>query len=78
MADTRTLLAAVLGVGLGLLLLAFPEAVIRAQLAGRTPSGRGGEYGSDRTFPKRWTRLVQALGVACILLGGYIGAPVVL
>jgi hypothetical protein len=73
MVDTRTLLAAVLGVGLGLLLLAAPETVIRVQTAGRLPSDRGGEYGQEGEVPARWRRLVRVVGLAVLALGLYFG-----
>jgi len=72
MTDVRTLLAAVLGVLLGLLCLLAPGAVVRTQTVGRRPDGRGGEYGSD-AVPARWRRLVRALGGGCLLLGLYFG-----
>ncbi|MFB6173863.1 MAG: hypothetical protein ABEI39_04395 [Halobacteriales archaeon] len=72
MADLRTLLAAVLGVGLGAVLVAYPDVVIRAQTAGRLPHDRGGEYG-DSAAPGRWRLVVRALGVAAILAGAYFG-----
>ena len=71
--DLRTLLAAVLGIGLGLLLVAAPESVIRVQMAGRLPSERGGEYGADGGVSERTRRLVQGLGVALVTLGLYFG-----
>lgn len=71
--DLRTVLAAVLGVGVGLFLLAYPRAVIDAHLAGRTPRDRGGRYGSGSAASHRWHRLVQLLGAASILLGLYFG-----
>jgi hypothetical protein len=73
MADFRTLLSAVLGVGLGLLLLVAPETVIRIQTAGRLPTDRRGEYGSDSTVPARWRRLTQAVGAALLAGGLYFG-----
>ena len=74
--DVRTLLAAVLGVGLGLVLVAFPGAVINAQTAGRLPNERRGEYGSEST-PARWRRVVQVVGVAFVLAGLYFATQVV-
>lgn len=73
MADLRTLLSAVLGVGLGLLLIVAPEAVIRVQTAGRLPSDRSGEYGSDSTVPARWRHLARGIGVALLAAGLYFG-----
>lgn len=71
--DIRTLLAAVLGVALGLVLLAFPSAVIRMHTAGRTPHDRRGEYGAESLPPTRWRRIVRGIGVAVLLLGIYFG-----
>ena len=76
MPDLRTLLAAALGIGLGLLLLARPEAVIRAHTAGRLPQDRGGEYGTDAQASGRTRQLVQLLGAASLLVGLYFGATV--
>ncbi|AUV83482.1 hypothetical protein C2R22_19055 [Salinigranum rubrum] len=71
--DLRTLLAAVLGVGLGLVLVAAPESVIRVHTAGRLPSDRGGEYGDDAGVSLPTRRLVQALGGTMLGFGLYFG-----
>ena len=73
MVAVRTLLAAVLGIGIGILLVAYPETVIRVQTAGRIPSDRGGEYGSEAPVSDRWRRVVQFLGGVSIILGLYFG-----
>jgi hypothetical protein len=73
MVDVRTLLAAVLGVGLGLVLVAAPDAVIRVQTAGRLPSDRGGTYGRDGGVPDRWRLFVRGIGMVLILGGLYFG-----
>jgi hypothetical protein len=72
MVDTRTLLAAVLGLLLGVVCLAAPGAVVRVQTAGRRPTGRDGEYGTD-AVPDRWRRLVQVVGVGLGVAGAYFG-----
>jgi len=69
--DYRTLLAAVLGVGLGVVLLAAPEAVVRAHTTGRVP-GDGG-YGTDSDADGLTRRVVQGVGVALVLAGVYFG-----
>ena len=69
--DARTVLAAVLGVGLGIVLIAYPEAIVRAQTAGRLPHDRGGEYGQDAGVSSRTRRIVQALGVLSVFVGIY-------
>ncbi len=78
MTDLRTFIAAVLGVGLGALLVAYPEVVIRAQTAGRVPHDRGGEYGSASSISDRWRWLVRLLGVVVLVMGVYFGATVLL
>lgn len=75
--DFRTLLAALLGVGLGLVFVAYPEAVVQVHTAGRRPTGRGGEYGEDSPASERWRRLVQVVGVVAIGMGLYFGWTVV-
>jgi hypothetical protein len=72
MADLRTLVAAVLGLLLGVVCLVAPGAVVRVQTAGRRPTGRDGEYGTD-AVPDRWRRLVQAVGVGLVVAGAYFG-----
>ena len=72
MADLRTLLAAVLGLLVGVVCLVAPGAVVRVQTAGRRPTGRDGEYGTD-AVPDRWRRLVQAVGVGLVVAGAYFG-----
>ncbi|PSP54668.1 hypothetical protein BRC82_09010 [Halobacteriales archaeon QS_1_67_19] len=73
MADLRTLLAAVLGVSLGLFCLAYPEVVVQAHTAGRRPRDRGGEYG-ESAAADRWRRLVRLAGLAVAATGLYFGA----
>lgn len=71
MADLRTVLSAVLGVGLGLVLLAYPEAVVRVQTVGRLPDDRGGAYGQPAAPPRSWVLAVRAVGALLVLGGGY-------
>ncbi|GAA0652165.1 hypothetical protein [Salarchaeum japonicum] len=71
MAGLRELLAVVLGVALGVLLVVYPHAFIRIQTLGRIPHDRHGGYGSDGS-PNGWARVVQLLGVACLLAAGYV------
>ncbi|MFC7173030.1 hypothetical protein ACFR97_10055 [Haloplanus litoreus] len=73
MADLRTLLAAGLGVLLGIICLLAPDAVVRGHTVGRRPHDRSGEYGTDATAPDRYRLLVRAVGVGCLLAGGYFG-----
>ncbi|WP_255198451.1 hypothetical protein [Halorarius litoreus] len=76
MVDYRTLAAAVLGVGLGVLLIVAPEGILRVQFTGRVPGDRHGEYGSDDGYSPRLVLLVRAIGVLVLLAGGYFGATV--
>jgi hypothetical protein len=75
--DVRTVLAAVLGVGLGVVLVVWPEGVVRAQTTGRLPQDRGGEYGSDSSVSDRWLRLVRLLGLVSVGFGLYFGVVAV-
>jgi len=75
--DYRTLLAAVLGVGLGAVLIAAPEAIVRVHTVGRVPDGRGGEYGSDSETSGGIRRLVRVVGAGLVLAGLYFGAVAV-
>lgn len=68
----RETLAAVLGVGLGLVLLAYPQFVLRAHAAGRLPDE--GEYGSHGTPLSRWQPVVRVAGGGCVLAGLYFAA----
>jgi hypothetical protein len=70
----RETLAAVLGVGLGLFLVAFPDAVIRLQMVGRVPGNHHGEYGEDGAYPRSWRLLVRAIGVVVVLAGLYFAS----
>ena len=81
MVDVRTLAAAVLGVALGVVCLVAPGTIVQVQTAGRLPQDRYGRYGEDGDsageadggFPTRWIRLVQAVGVALLVGGAYVG-----
>ena len=72
--DPRSLIAAVLGIGLGLLVVRYPDAVIRLHTVGRLPPDRGGGYGSDGSAPDRWRWAVRAAGVVFVGAGLYFGA----
>lgn len=73
MADLRTVLAAVLGVGLGVVLIAAPGLVVRMHTMGRVPRDRGGKYGADASVPDRWLWVVRAVGALVLLVGLAIG-----
>jgi len=77
MVDYRTLLAAALGVGLGVVMLAFPGFVVRVHAVGRVPGDRHGEYGDGDAAPERWQWLVRAVGVALVVAGGYFAYTLV-
>jgi len=73
MAGLRTLLAAGLGLLLGVCCLLAPGAVVRVHTVGRRPHDRRGGYGADGDPPDRWLLLVRAVGVGLVLAGGYFG-----
>lgn len=76
MVDVRTLAAAVLGIGLGIVLIAFPDIVIQVQTAGRVPHDRGGEYGQETPTADRWRWLVRTVGIGVLVGGLYFGGVV--
>lgn len=69
----RTLLAGVLGVGLGLVLIAAPAAIIRVHLVGRAPRDKGSEYGQGYEPPASWQWAVRAIGAALVAAGLFFG-----
>ncbi|WP_424018567.1 hypothetical protein ACOZ4N_03575 [Halorientalis pallida] len=72
---TRELLAAVLGVALGLGFLAFPQAVVRMYTAGWT-GDRHGKYG-ETGAPETWQWVVRGVGVLLLVGGGYFAYTLV-
>ncbi|NHN48637.1 hypothetical protein G9464_13675 [Halostella sp. JP-L12] len=71
MYGVREILAIVLSVGLGLILIGFPEAFLRMQMVGRGPRDPG-EYGRDYEPPATYTRVIRAFGAAAVVVGLYI------
>jgi len=69
--DVRTALAAVLGIGLGLLCLLSPGTVLTVQTAGRLPQDRSGEYGTEGDGSGTFRRLVQVVGGVLVAGGLY-------
>lgn len=72
MAGLRELLAAVLGITLGIVFVVFPSFVVQVHTLGRGPGDRHGEWGDDDVAGK-WLWIVRAVGVVGILGGAYFG-----
>ena len=72
MAVTRELLAAVLGIALGAVFVAFPSVIVRVHTVGRGPHDHHGEFGTHEIDAK-WLWLVRAIGAVGILFGIYFG-----
>jgi hypothetical protein len=70
----RQALAAVLAVALGVVLITYPEALVRVHTVGRVPGDRGGSYGEDGTLDARWQWLIRGLGAVCVVLGLYFAS----
>jgi len=68
----RDLLAVVLGVLLGLVMIAYPQLIVQVHTVGRRPRTPG-PAGPDETDAK-WLWLVRLLGVACLGVGAVVGA----
>jgi hypothetical protein len=73
----REALAAVLALALGAFFLAAPAAVVRAYTAGRGPSGRRGDYGTDGAPPATWQHLVRGVGVLLLAGGAFFAWQVI-
>lgn len=69
--ELREALAAILGVGLGLLFVAFPGLVIRIQTAGTRPDRQPGPTGESPGDIGMWYWLIRGLGALFILGGLY-------
>jgi hypothetical protein len=72
MPGLRELLAIVLGVGLGLALIAAPRAAMKLSVFVGPSRRRRGEYGTESVVPGELTWVVRGLGVLCLLVAGYI------
>jgi hypothetical protein len=72
----RDLLAVGLGAVLGLVMIAFPQVVVRMHLLGRQPRTPG-PAGGDADVDTKWLWLVRGLGVACLGVAGIVGAGLV-
>jgi hypothetical protein len=69
--ELREALAAVLGVALGVLFVAFPGLVVRIQTAGTRPDRQPGPTGEAPTDMGVWYWLIRGLGALFILGGLY-------
>lgn len=70
MAGIRELLAAVLGVGLGIIFLVAPGFIIKIHTLGRGPQDRHGDFGSHAVDSK-WQWVVRAFGLGLVAAGAY-------
>lgn len=67
----REALAAILGVGVGLFFIAYPEVVIRVQTAGTRPDRQPGPTGEAPSSGGMWTWLIRGMGILFVLGGAY-------
>lgn len=72
MPGVRELLAVVLGVLLGIALIAAPRMALRLSVFVGPNRRQRGDYGVDEAFPDRWTWVVRALGVVCLAVSAFI------
>lgn len=72
MPGIRELLAVVLGVLLGVGLLAAPRTALRLSVFMGPNRRRRGDYGAEEPIPDWWAHLVRVGGVACIVVAGVI------
>jgi hypothetical protein len=67
-------LSAVLGVGVGLVMLAYPGVVLAVQTAGTRPDRQPGPTGDAPTEGDNWELLVRVLGGGFVLGGLYFAS----
>ena len=72
MPGIRELLAVVLGILLGVVLIAAPRTALRLSVFLGPQRRRRGDYGTDNDIPDMWTWIIRALGVACIAVAAFI------
>lgn len=73
MPGIRVALAAVLGIAVGALMVAFPEVVIRVQTAGSRPDRQPGPAGGA-SVGGLWTAAIRVIGAAFLLGGLYFAS----
>lgn len=72
MPGIREPLAVVLGVLLGIALIAAPQTALRLSVFVGPNRRSRGDYGTDETISNKWTWVVRALGVACLAIAAFI------
>lgn len=72
MPGIRELLTIVLGVLLGIALIAAPRTALRLSVFVGPNRRRRGNYGADETISNKWTWVVRAFGVACLATAAFI------
>lgn len=72
MSGLRELLAVVLGVLLGIGLLAAPRTALRLSVVVGPTRRRRGDYGTDDAIPDQWTWIVRGLGIVCLAIAAFI------
>jgi hypothetical protein len=74
MPGVRELLAVVLGVLLGVVLIAAPQTALRLSVFVGPNRRRRGDYGTDKHDPlsDEWIWLIRGLGVACLLIALFL------
>lgn len=70
----REALAAVLGVGMGLMFVVYPGLVLRVQTAGTRPDRQPGPGGQTRDLGGMWYWLIRGVGVVMLVGGMYFAA----
>lgn len=72
MPGIRELLAVVLGILLGIVLLAAPRTALRLSVFVGPNRRRRGDYGTDQPLPDRWTWIARGLGIVCLAIAAFI------
>lgn len=67
-------LSAILGVGFGLLMIAYPGVVLAVQTAGTRPDRQPGPAGGDSPSDDNWEHLIRVMGVVFLIGGLYFAS----
>jgi hypothetical protein len=67
-------LAAILGVGFGALMVAYPGVVLAVQTGGTRPDRQPGPGGDAPTGNGLWETLVRVVGIGFVLAGFYFAS----
>ena len=72
MPGIRELFAVVLGIALGVAMIAAPRMALRLSVFVSPNRRRRGEYGDDTSISDLWAWIIRVLGVVCLAVAAFI------